>query len=59
MRVIKEVKQEYEHKCSYCKSIYAYTYEDVDTLWYNQMRCPVCKSINSASIFDKKVKTNE
>lgn len=59
MRVIKEVKQEYKHKCGYCKSIYAYTYEDVDTTWYNHIMCPVCRSIDSTSIFDKKVKANE
>lgn len=56
MRIIKEEKQEYSHKCRYCKSIYAYTAKDVDTLWYNHIRCPVCENIDSTSIFDKKVK---
>lgn len=56
MRIIKEVKQEYMHKCKYCASLYAYTAEDVDYTWYNHIKCPVCKSIDSTSIFDKKVK---
>ena len=56
MRIIKEVKQEYVHKCSYCKSLYAYTSEDIDYTWFKHIRCPVCKKIESTSIFDKKVK---
>lgn len=56
MRVIKEVNEEKVHKRIHCKSLYAYTAKDVDWVWYNHIRCPVCNSIQSTSIFDKKVK---
>lgn len=56
MQIIKEVLQEYKHKCKYCKSVYSYTAKDVDHTWYNHIICPVCKSIDETSIFDRKVK---
>lgn len=56
MRVLKEVNEEKVHKCKYCKSTFAYAAKDVDYTWYNHIKCPVCNSVQSASIFDKKVK---
>lgn len=56
MRVLKEVNEEKVHKCVYCKSTFAYKAEDVDYNGYNHIKCPVCKSMQSTSIFDKKVK---
>lgn len=56
MRIIKENMKEKIHKCEKCGSIYAYTCEDVDYFYVPTMKCPVCKSYNTPSIFDKKVK---
>lgn len=56
MRIIKEVNLEYKHKCKYCKSVYTYTAKDVDYGWYKHIRCPLCESLDSTSIFDRKVK---
>lgn len=56
MRVIKEVNEEKVHKCIHCKSLFAYTAKDVDCVWYETIKCPVCNCLQSPSIFDKKVK---
>lgn len=54
MRIIMENKLERIHKCTRCQSIYAYLPEDIDHAVYDATKCPVCKSWNSVSIFDKK-----
>ena len=54
MRVLKENNTEKKHKCSRCKSIYAYTGKDIDI--FNFIKCPVCEGLDEASIFDRKVK---
>ena len=56
MRIIKENKTERIHKCTSCKSIYAYLPEDIDYNYYPTTKCPACKSLNHVSIFDKEVK---
>lgn len=59
MRIIKEVNAEKKHKCKECKSIFTYTAKDVNYVLFKAIRCPVCRSVERISIFDRKVKTNE
>lgn len=54
MRVLKENNTEKKHKCSHCKSIYAYTGKDIGI--YDFIRCPVCSNLDEISIFDRRVK---
>lgn len=56
MRIIEKRLQEKIHKCGYCGTVYAYTSKDIDYSWEPSMKCPVCKSYNTPSIFDRKVK---
>ena len=54
MRVIKENKTEIKHKCSYCKSIFAY--RNTEKTFMGYLKCPVCENLDKPSIFDRKVK---
>lgn len=56
MEVIKNNDVERIHKCENCRSIYTYKPSEVDYDWTPSMKCPVCKSINHPSIFDRKIK---
>lgn len=56
MRIITRNNIERIHKCSYCKSIFAYTAIDIRTRMYDTVDCPVCNHTEEVSCFDKKVK---
>ena len=58
MKIIKKGNPYRKHKCSRCKTIFAYNlYEDVcvgDLLY-----CPVCRNYLDFNIFDKKITEEE
>ena len=59
MKILKEVNIEKKHKCKYCKSVFTYKQEDVDRVWFNNIKCPVCHQVMPVSIFDRKVRKEE
>lgn len=56
MRVINKNNEEKIHKCEYCGSKIAYTWEDVIVDWNDYVICPICKHGTEISIFDRKVR---
>ena len=58
MRILKKKSYEKVHKCPNCKSLIAYTPQDiVRDLFDNKfIICPVCRDFVWISIFDRKVK---
>jgi DNA-directed RNA polymerase subunit RPC12/RpoP len=59
MRIIKVNKVEKIKKCSFCKTVFAYSFEDMHTAVYPTVKCPTCGKILDVSIFDKKVKESK
>ena len=49
-KIIKKGKQFRIHKCSRCKTTYAYEY-----VYESIVYCPVCRSYLDTHIFDKKI----
>ena len=56
MRIIKSNNIERIKKCNVCRTVFAYTGDDVDGMIYPTVTCPKCGRIQEISIFDKKVK---
>lgn len=52
MKVIKEGKPYRIHKCSKCKTVYAYEY---DGSGWTFVRCPKCDDYLDMHYFDKKI----
>lgn len=59
MKVIKKGKPYRKHKCSKCKSIYAYHLEDSKKPFCSLIYCPVCSDYLDIHIFDKKLSTKQ
>lgn len=55
MRIIKDCTiQEFTVKCPYCKSEFAYTYEDMwDFFGINKIQCPCCKKEDAVFNFEE------
>ena len=58
MRVLKKISYEKIHKCPNCKSLIAYTPQDIVRNFFDDkfIICPVCREDVWISIFDRKVK---
>ena len=58
MRVLKKQSYEKVHKCPHCKSLIAYTPQDIVRNFLDDkfIICPVCREDVWISIFDRKVK---
>ena len=59
MRIIKSNNIERIKKCEVCRTVFAYTGDDVDGSFYPTVTCPKCGRIQRISRFDKKVEESE
>ena len=58
MKIIKKGKPYRKHKCSKCKTIYAYhTHQDVN--WTDLVYCPICHNYLDFMLFDRRISSKE